>query len=348
MSVLKKKIEFSYFASLLAPIQGWGLLCGIFGYILILSKADFTATGTRDYFMIGFPLFLFFSLLIVWIKYYFGFFTTKKTKESLNLLKENIIKSKLSERTSSEKIKKIYNFITDLVYNTFKTATILGVFILSSAILVEWIASGYNIENIIVILVSGIISLILFVSFSSLFVQSSASNVIRQCRLIAKRRGIKLKKVKTTTIGSKFDLLFLILVLTVSMILFYLPSLDFNILLLSLVGFSMTIIINKVLYGSILDAFSQIQDFSSELSKERYEFYTGSFDREIVILTENFKRAGEKIYFSNKKIESSRKELEEKISELERFYNITRHRELRLEELKNELEIAKTQKNEKN
>jgi chromosome segregation ATPase len=86
----------------------------------------------------------------------------------------------------------------------------------------------------------------------------------------------------------------------------------------------------------------ELERFANELPRgERTVFATGSLDKEIVNLAENLNSASEEIHSSQKKLGKSQEEMEKRVKELEKFFELTINREVKMIELKKEINKLK-------
>ena len=155
-------------------------------------------------------------------------------------------------------------------------------------------------------------------------------------------REEEVENVELSGIDSKFYFLFLFPLFTVLIVLICILPTRINIIILSLIGLVMTFIINRVLFVYISNSFKEIESFTKELPKgERAVFATGSLDREFVNLAHSMSKASENIYSSRVESETSKKEMEKRVQELEKFFNLTVNREIKMVELKKEINNIK-------
>jgi len=113
---------------------------------------------------------------------------------------------------------------------------------------------------------------------------------------------------------------------------------DYKTIVLALIGLAMALIIGRVLYVYVYRSFSEIDKFGRALDKdEKSVFVVGSLDKEFVDLGNNFSKLSEELYLLKKDSEESKKELQKRVTELEKFFNLTVERELKMVELKKKL-----------
>jgi signal transduction histidine kinase len=112
----------------------------------------------------------------------------------------------------------------------------------------------------------------------------------------------------------------------------------FNVIILSLIGLTMTFIIDRVLFVYLSNSLVEMERFADELPKgEKAVFATGSLDKELVSLAKNLNDASEEIHSSQQELEKSQEEMRKRVDELEKFFELTVNREIKMVELKKEL-----------
>ncbi len=342
-----KKLKIPYLVSIVFPTGVWALLCASFGAFLILSRADFEATGTMVVFIVAFPIAM---LLVVFIGFVeFGLLRVmgvKKEKEHIKILNDNIIDGKLPSGLPSNTVKKIFFALIKQPKEGISAGNKYGVMIISAALLIEWIASNQFI-NFPIIIISGLISYLLTVLFGSSVAEESIYSLIKQCRMILAERGEEVEEPPFLGLKAKFNYFLLISGLVVVAIFSFIPSINFNIAIFSCVGLIMVIIVNRELSSSIYTAFLEVEGFAKELPKGgKVVFATGSMNKEIVSLSKSLNKAANEIYNSKQELEKNYADLKKRKDELETFYNLTVGRELRMVELKEQLKEMKRTENE--
>jgi hypothetical protein len=105
----------------------------------------------------------------------------------------------------------------------------------------------------------------------------------------------------------------------------------------------MTFVIDRVLLVYLTSTLKELETFAVELPKggERAVFITGSLDREVVNLSQSLNEASEKMYGSKSELEKSQEEMAKRVNELEKFFELTVNREVKMVELKKELKKYK-------
>lgn len=340
-----KKIEIPFFIRVATPIIGWAVLCAFLGYILIYLRADFESTGTQKIFVVSFPIYVFLIAIYVGLRYggYLGKTKTRNGSLDTSILFRKIENGRLkSDNITEKEAEEVLNVLAYLMQEALRAVWKHGGFIVFLAVISEYISSGFKTTNLLVITLAGIISLFLLGFFSYFFAQTSISPIIKECRRYLKRRDF----FYLTSLKNKFNLLFLVPLLVVSVMLFCVPSVGMDVVLISVVGLLMAIIVNNILYKLIYQTFLEIEEFSKNLPKgEKAIFATGTLDREVLSLGSNLNKTSQMIYESKTKLEKSQKELEQKTQELEKFYKATIKRELKMVGLKEEIENFKNEEN---
>lgn len=379
----KKLIEFPYSVRVLFSISGWGFFCAAFGYFLILSQADFEATGTKTIFMITFPLYFAIVGLLGNIENgILRLFGIKREKKELRVLNDNIKNKHIPSNLSAKILKDIFYSLVERSRNWSKVE--YGGIVLFLTLLTEWLTSGATI-NLFIIFISGLISIFLLAMFSTFFAEHFVYPTLMECRALLAKRGIAVKESYTefNSIRSKFTFALLIPIMVVLVISGFIGSPDLGIVIFTLIGLGMAIVISRVIFFSIYQAFLGIRNFARELPKgHKVLFSTGSLDREIVDLSESLNSAANEVYTARNELEKIKaaleeevkqrtkeleelnkslegkvkertkelrertKELRERVNELEEFHEVTVGRELKMMELKNQIEELK-KKNKK-
>jgi len=335
------KINLPYTLRLLMPIIGWGLLCGAFSYVLILTIAPFSQESARQAFIFISPIY-FFVLAFLSLLRYGG--TGFLSGEDIPLINKNVTEKGIDRNLPTEEIKRTFNSLIFLCKTTLVNVIASTLSVIVLVVSTAWISQA-SWMDILVIILGGIIAMFFFSSFATFFCQMMMFNILKDCRRIFIEREEEVDVIELSGIGSKFYFLFLFPFFTVLIVLLCIFPAKLNVIVLSLGGLLMTFIINRVLFVYISNSFKEIESFTKELVKgERAVFATGSLDKEFVNLANSMSRASEDIYYSKKESEESRKEMEKRVKELEKFFDLTVNREIKMVELKKEIKNFKNEK----
>jgi hypothetical protein len=331
-------LKVPYTLDVLISILGWAVLCVSFGFFLILSRADFDKTETRDIFIFTFVIYVAIGALLAGIEYgLLRIFGIKERRKDLRILNDNIKNGHLLPGLPTETLKEIFLSLSEKPRDWIRAAEFGGLIVLSAA-LTELLAGGTT--NISIILISGTIAVFLLVMFAGFFAERFISPVLKECRKILMERGeiIKERRSWLNRIKTKFLFFLLIPIVIVMTVLSFMAAFNAEILFFSLIGFVMAVRISDLLSSSVYQAFSGINDFAKDLPKgEKTLFSTGSLDEEIVSLSISLNDAAEEVYKARINAEDSKIALQERVGELERFHRLTVGRELRMMELKEQI-----------
>lgn len=263
------------------------------------------------------------------------------------LINNYILNKRVDQKISNEKLKDLFYVLKKEPFIIFKKTTLYsGMAVVMTVLTMYWV--GTEIFNIFVILIGGLISVVVLGLFSIFSTEMSfVNNLLKECRQMLKKRGIKIEEeIQLISMEHRFNyfitLLFLIVITFLSFI--SRPSL-FIIILLTL-ALAMIVIISRMLFASIYSVFKEIKDFAEKLPhKERAEYFTGSSYKEVLDLSENLNESAKKIYESAEKERKMREELQAKVNELNKWFKVTVGRELKMIELKKEIKKLEEEKN---
>lgn len=332
------RIKVPYTLNLLFPIIGWSLLCGTFAYVLILAIARFDDPAARRAFELTAPAFIVLFCFLAILRYSgVGFWAG----DDVRLINKNI-KSKgiISGLTTSE-IKETFNALVFIAKSTMINVLASGLSVMVLVILTEWINMASTFD-LMITTVGGIIALFFSCAFATFFCQQSMFAVIKDCRRMLLERGERMEIANLSGIGFKFYFLFFLPLFTVMIVLIASYPVSYNIIIVSLVGLIMTFVIDRVLFVYLANSLSELERFANELPKgEKAVFATGSLDKEIVSLADNLNNASEEIFTSQDELEKSQEEMKKRVEELEKFFELTINREIKMVELKKEINKLK-------
>jgi hypothetical protein len=315
------------------PVIGWGFLCSFFAYVLILTTAGFT--GTQGYFF-SFLAFAILSIVTVVAMASSGtsFLSSKESK----CINKNVTGQGLRADLNPEEAKETFYYLVHFCRNIF-TSIIWGG--LSITVI---IASAMNIWEkselpvILVILSGGVVATVLLAVFASFFSEQLTFLPIKSCRKkIAEADGL-VPDINFDSIGSKFYFLFLFPILTTVIVLVCVFPFSPNIAILSVIGIVMVLIIDRVLFVYIAKSFFEAETFIKGVAEGKKDiFTTGSVDKEFVSLIDNLNQASDELAESKKEMEQTRKQMENRVDELEKFFDLTVNREIKMVDLKKEI-----------
>ena len=332
------RIKIPYTLNLLFPIIGWSLLCGAFAYVLVLAIARFNEPLARHAFVIVAPAFILIFCFLSALRYGgVGFWSGDDVK----MINKNISFGRIASGIATGDIKDTLNAMVFLCRSTFVNVLASGLSVIVLIVLTEWINLASNFD-LLIIVAGGITALFFSCSFATFFCQQSMFPVIKDCRRMLMERGEKMDNVQLSGFGSKFLFFFLLPFFTVLIVLIASFPVKTNVVILSLIGLTMTFIIDRFLFVYLANSLREMEKFADELPKgERAVFATGSLDKEIVELAYDMNEASEEIYSSKKDSEKSREEMGKRVEELEKFFELTLNREIKMVELKKEINKLK-------
>lgn len=332
------RIKIPYTLNLLFPIIGWSLLCGTFAYALVSAIANFNEPSARHAFVITAPAFILLFCFLGGLRYGgIGFWAGDDVK----MINKNISFKGIASGIDIEEIKNTLNAMVFICRSTFINVLASGLSVIVLIVLTEWISMASNFD-LLIIVAGGIIALFFSCSFATFFCQQAMFPVVKDCRRMLMERGEKMDNVQLSGVGSKFLFFFLLPFFTVLIVLIASFPVNANVVILSLIGLTMTFIIDRVLFVYLANSLREMERFANELPKgERAVFATGSLDKEIVDLAYNLNEASEEIYSSRKDSEKSKEEMGKRVEELEKFFELTLNREIKMVELKKEINRLK-------
>ena len=345
---LKRFPELPYTVTIALSLVSWALLCASLGFFLILSQADFEATGTRTVFIFNFALSLFLIGELPAIIEYGGFGV--KGNKRFQVLNKNIKAGRILSDISDKDLKIVLCALISHPRDGCKISLRNGGLVLFFILAIEYLASNGMITNFFTIFVGGAVGLFLLSIFLIFFSQHFVSPALKECRKMLSERGIRVKEPRSAlnNLETKLIISFTIPIFTVLIIAFVF-QLDLKIIIFVLISLIMAALISKVLSFSISQAFAEIKDFTTKLSEnKKVLFSTGSLNPEVVDLSVDLNRAAEEVYASRIKTERSRTELKKRVNELEKWKVLIVGRELKMAELKKEKKELKLKLKTKN
>ncbi|MFA5714506.1 MAG: hypothetical protein WC998_02035 [Candidatus Paceibacterota bacterium] len=332
------KIKVPYALGLLFVIIGWAFLCGAFAYVVIITIARFETGSAREVFIIAAPLIILLVCFISTLRYGgFGFLGGKDIK----IINKNISERGIIPGLTMFELRETFEALVSICHNTVKNVMGSSFFIIFFLVLLELINKA-SIYDLLIIIVTGFVATFFSAAFAEFFCQQAMSPIVKDFRRILFERGEKIENIQLSGIGSKFYFLFVLPIFTGLIILIMSFPVKLNVIIIFLIGLTMTFIIDRVLFVYLSDSLREMEGFAKELPKgERAVFTTGSLDKEIVELANNLNSASEEINSSQKKLVKSQEEMAKRVAELEKFFELTINREVKMIELKKEINKLK-------
>jgi len=332
------KIKVPYTLNLLFPIIGWSVLCSGFAYILIITIAKFKDPMAAHAFLVMTPIYvLLFCFLAIFRYGGFVFWAGNDIK----LINKNVSFKGIASGLSTEEVKNTFNALAVTCRASAINVLASGLSIIVLILLTEWFNLASTLEMLIVIC-GGAIALFFSCAFATFFCQQAMAPALRECRRILMEREDKETKIEFSGIGTKFSFLFYLPFVTVLIVLIAIYPININVAIICFIGLAMTFIVDRVLFIYLANALKELDRFAAELPMgERAVFITGSLDKEIVELSQSLNQASEKMYGSRSELEKSQEEMAKRVSELEKFFELTVNREVKMVELKKEIKELK-------
>ncbi|HNY36026.1 MAG TPA: hypothetical protein PLD14_01450 [Candidatus Pacearchaeota archaeon] len=333
------KIRVPYTFNLLIPILGWSLLCGAFAYVLITTIVNFKNPIAGRSFLIMAPIYMALFCFLAILRYGGSNFLTE---DNVRLINKNVNSKGIVPGLSTEEIKDTLNALIFVSKTSSINVLANGLSIMVLVILTEWFNLASNLE-LLMIFCGGLIALFFSCAFAAFFCQQFISPAVKECRRILMEREDRPDETKFFGIGSKFYFLFFLPLFTVLIVLISVYPFSINVAIICFIGLSMTFIIDRVLFVYLSNALKELEAFAVDLpmGEERAVFITGSMDKEIVDLSRSLNGASEKMYSSRSELEKSQKEMVNRVNELEKFFELTVNREVKMVELKKQLKKEK-------
>jgi hypothetical protein len=263
------------------------------------------------------------------------------TGEDVKLINKNLSSKGVAQGLSTEEVKETFNALVFICKGSLINVLASGLSITVLVLLTEWFNLATNLE-LLIIVCGGAIALFFACTFATFFCQQAMFPAIKECRRILMERDEKIDKLELSGVGTKFYFLFVLPFVTVLIALIAVYPFNLNVAIICFIGLSMTFIIDRVLFVYLSNALKELDMFANELPMgEKAVFITGSLDREIVDLSQSLNQASEKMYASRSDLEKSQEEMSKRVKELEKFFELTVNREIKMMQLKKELKKIK-------
>lgn len=325
-------IKIPYTFKVILPVIGWGLLCSFFSYTLSLTIVE----SSIKFLIYGAPLYLIFLGLIFIVRYGYGSFSKEAKLINKNIDSKGVLKEKLSDEDTRNVLESLVAYCKELYMFSFSA----GLSFVAFTVLIISFDKG-TLEEFLIILISSLIGLFFFSSFSLFFSQQAVFPVVKKCREVLFKSKENSKNIVLSSIKSKFYFLFFFPFISVLIVIISVYPVNYSTIILALTGLTMALIIGRVLYVYVYRSFSEIEKFSRVSGDKDNIFVVGSLDKEFVDLANNFSKISQELDSLKKESEKSKKEMTKKMEELERFFDLTVDRENKMVELKKELEKLK-------
>ena len=337
---LRKFPNLPYSVILVLYCAAWALLCAGFAYFLILSQADFEATGTRTVFIFSFLLYLLIAEIHTLAEHgAFRIIGIREKLEKFQVLNENIKGGHISPDISTKALKKVFYHLSTRPIDGAKIGLKSSSLVIIFSIITECLVSGGMITNVFVIFISGAVVILMLTVFIFFFLQYFISSTLKGCRTLLAERGVGFKepRYRFNNLGTKLNLSLTIPIFAV-LIVSLIFQINLNVLVFVLISLVMAVSISRILSFSVYRAFSEVKNFAEELPKgKKILFSTGSMDPGIINLFTNLNKAALEVYTAKKKVEKSNRDLKQRIDELEAWYHATVGREMEMVKLKKEI-----------
>lgn len=367
--LLEKKISFC--VALVVPWLIWAASGAAFGTVIILDKADFQ-NGAKEVFIL--TLFLGAAIAMFFILIEFGlpiFLNRKLENKDAKIVNDNIIKGKIRKDISNEGLVNLY-YSLDKVYNLLSVRN--WQWTLTITIILSFVDyfNSFQLSTTLMILTVGFVVAFLTNIYNTTLAGGELMFPLRkECKEMLNSRRLFYKDIFTTSLQEKFRMFIILIIFLLLLILFFSYPLTPNLIIISLIGLAMAITIIRVIFLSFYRALNEIQLLAENMGRgEKVVFYSGSTDREIIVLEKSLNRTAENIkeYQTNleeakttleikvrartkeleelakgldEQVKERTKKLEERVNELERFRKLTVGRELKMVELKEEIKGLK-------
>lgn len=335
-----------YLIKFLPLMEGWAILCGLFGFFFILARANF-ATPHLEKLFIQVYLFYLFATAIFGIFIHGGFrmLGIKFEHKDVLLINLFVLNGHIDPSIPDEKLKELFHHLKkENSVGLWKAIAYSSFVILASTITIYFI--GASLSNILVILIGGCIAIALLSLFPLFVGELFFANLLRECRKMLSERNLQTKeKIQLYTLKNRFYYFVFLFALITGIILSFVTDFSFSVLAIFATGLIMVVIIARALFFSIFSVFQEIRDFADELAKgKRAKYYAGSSYKEVLDLSEDLNKSAKSIYeakeqekIAMQELGKQKGEVERSNRELQKWYELTVGRELKMVELKEKI-----------
>jgi len=360
-----------YTLAVVVPNTIWAIFAAIFGFFLVLARADFETTGTEKVFLYTLSSLVGIAALLILLEFGFlRFFGIKRWEgKEVRLINDKILNGRVQPDLSNQTLLEVYTAL-DKIHDLFLRRNIEytnGVVIASA--LIEGLVSG-QLKNVPSILIGGFIAVtVSFICTVPLY-ELLFSPIRRECKMLLNERKIPFKEKTFLSLRIKSVFFIILTFLALGIFLILIPSLEPMHIGFFILTLFITTVLSILVFDSIYKAFIEIEESAKDLrGGKRTSFLSGGLDKEIIDLSQNLNLAASAIHEFQKKLEiqveartkeleelsqsldrkvkQRTKELQERVNQLERFQRLTVGREIRMGELKKEIEKLKKELEEK-
>lgn len=333
-----------YTLKIVLPVIGWTCLCGFFSFVLIVSTAKLSWPSAYFFFL---KLVLFFAIIltILALMRNAGLFGGT----DIRMINKNIINGNLNPSLSFGEAQKTFYYLVRFCRSNFNMIIWSGLVL---AIVLGGVMKFYkNVSDadFLIILAGGVVATVLSAVFASFYSEQATFSVVKAIRKkIIEFKG-SVPDINFDSIASKFYFLFIFPIVTTIVVLICVFPFSLNVAVLSLIGMTMILIIDKVLFAYIAKSFFEADGFIKEMHRGAKDiFATGSVDKEFIDLMHNLNAAGQRAWELKQESDTAKGAMEERVKELEEFFDLTVNREMKMVELKKELKNAQEGKEKTN
>ncbi|MFA5086940.1 MAG: hypothetical protein WC470_01405 [Candidatus Paceibacterota bacterium] len=334
-----KKIP--YTLKIILPVAGWVGLCGFFAMVLINTTARMDALNAREFFFI-FVLAILIILAIFTLIRMGNFSFNSKEVRAIN---KNITNGELNPSLTLDEIKETFYYLVHFCRNNFINIIWAGLVVTFVVGMVMKFYKHIPDSDVLIIFSGGVVATVLSAVFASFYSEQATFSAVKASRQKIIEAESAVPDINFDSIGSKFYFLFIFPIITTLVVLVCVFPFSLNVAILSVIGMAMVLIIDRVLFIYIAKSFFEAEGFIKGVTTgENKIFATGSVDKEFVDLIEGLNSAGQQALRLKKESDFAKKQMETRVDELERFFDLTVNREIKMVELKKQIKKIEDKK----
>ncbi|MFA5009555.1 MAG: hypothetical protein WC534_03220 [Candidatus Paceibacterota bacterium] len=331
-------IKIPHTLKIILPIIGWVGLCSFFAGVLIITTAQFDTPNAL-------PFFSFFVLAILTLTALFVLLRMGDmglgSKET-NIINKNIKSGSLEKDLSLEEIKETFYHLVHFCRTNFLSIIWGGLIITVIVGIAMRIFTNICPSDILIIFSGGTVATVLSAVFASFYSEQANFSIIKIIRKKIVEAEGEVPDINFDSIASKFYFLFVFPIVTTIIVLICVFPFSVNIAFLSISGIVMVLIIDRILFAYISKSFFEAEEFIKGISQgDKKIFATGSVDKEFIDLINALNKTGKESLILKKQFEETKKEMESRMEELEKFFDLTVNREIKMVEMKKKLQSLK-------